>query len=236
MDVKVIPCNKKMLLQLKHKSRYLQKAAIRCVCCGASGSGKSHSLRTLIPMLHKALGGVHLFGPDEQPQYKMIAQWCKQKGIDFVPHEREELEPNSVEEFVADNIPKIVILDDCDLHDKSIQKCVYPFFTRTRASNCSVFLVYQSQSDIPKIIRNNSNMYVILRFDAPRLFDRALDLINVCTDNEGKNFIKQFLTKNPYSFLMYQSGECPFSSLLFTADGRRIIDPIQMKEIKLIEK
>ena len=59
------------------------------------------------------------------------------------------------------NKKHVVIFDDCvNQRDQSLQK---EYYTRGRHMNCTVFYLTQRYYDVPKIIRDNSNLVILFR-------------------------------------------------------------------------
>ena len=85
----------------------------------------------------------------------------------------------------------LVIFDDCvNQKDQSLQK---EYFTRGRHTNCTVFYLTQRYYDIPKIIRDNSNVMIL--FKQPH---RSLTLLFNELDASNSDRLK-FLAKDSWS-------------------------------------
>lgn len=185
---------------LKKRHGELLPNTIRGIFVGASASGKTNSLLTLIFNPHGLrFENVYLYSKTiNQPKYKLLSDVLKSvQGVEYFPYSEhtevispENAKPNS-----------LMIFDDiiCEKQDH-----VRAFFCQGRHSLVDSFYLCQTYSRIPKhLIRDNSNFLVLFKQDETNLKHIYNDHVN--TDFSYEVFKKMCLhcwNSDKYGFIV----------------------------------
>ena len=84
--------------------------------------------------------------------------------------------------------------------NKKFQAIIKELFIRCRKLNVSLVFITQSYFSVPKVVRLNSTLYMIMKINNKRELQNIA--INCSADTDCKNFIKIYreYTKETYSF------------------------------------
>lgn len=170
-----IKCDTRKLF--KHegdKLGILPKGSVRIIINGKSGTGKSHLLRLIIPMLHKPTHVIICSTVIGNDVHEGIRKYCKGEKIKYSFH----LEPDEFLEQMADIVEKkktddhvICIFDDfTDCHtgkNNVYHNCAIRAFSKWRNYNCSCIMITPDVSDIKTNIRNSSNIQILFPVENP---------------------------------------------------------------------
>ena len=138
------------------------KHPFRLCIVGSSGTGKTSSLIWLIEE-SKAFHKIYLYAKKlDEPLYEfLIDDWkerSEKQGETLIEYSESLDDAVSFSE-IDSSIQNLIIFDDM-IVQKNL-KYVEELFIRGRKSNCSVIFISQSYFKIPKIIRENSNFFLL---------------------------------------------------------------------------
>ena len=136
----------------------------RAVCVAPTGSGKSNFISNLITLFCKGKGtfpDIFIICKDDSEElYRWLASISPSIQVKEGLHHLPDLDKFNKEDA------HLVIIDDCQLEKN--QKPVEEYAIRCRKKNVSLLYLAQNYFVIPKVIRNNSNYFVILKVSAQR--------------------------------------------------------------------
>ena len=154
---------------------------------GPSGSGKTQSLIWLVEesgAFHK----IYLYAKKlDEPLYQfLIEQWEKRsrKQNDTLIEYSESLQDMVTLENIDESIQNLIICDDM-VTERNLKQ-VEELFIRGRKSNCSIIFISQSYFQMPQMIRQNSNYFILTHGM------NGINLRNIATDHSGALDTNQF--------------------------------------------
>lgn len=172
---------------------------IRAVFCGASNSGKTNTLLSLITHPNGLrFENVYVYSKSlNQPKYKLLEQLLENVGgVEYFPfneHEQvvapSEARPNSI--FVFDDVA-------CEKQDN-----IRAYFCMGRHHSVDSFYLCQTYARIPKhLVRDNTNFIVLFKQDDTNLrhvyddhvntdmtYAQFKDLCSACWDSDKYGFV-----------------------------------------------
>jgi hypothetical protein len=211
--LKQITCQTKKLF--KHPDDHygiLQNGSIRVIINGKSGTGKSHLLRILIPMMCKP---THIFicttvvGSDV---HEGIRKYCKKEGIKYHFH----LVPDEFLDEMSEVVQKknedehiICIFDDfSDNHttkDNVYHNTTIRAFSKWRNYNVSCIIISPDCLDIKSNIVNSCNIRILFPIDNPygaQEFKKYIKTKYPKINPEYWQKLYDHICKNEYNFIL----------------------------------
>ena len=175
---------------------------------GASGTGKTSSLIWLIEE-SKAFHKLYLYAKMiTEPLYQyLIDEWesrSEQQGETLIEYS-DQLEDVVSLQYIDEAKQNLIIFDDF-IVEKNL-KSVEELFIRGRKSNCSIIFISQSYFAIPKMIRQNSNYFILMQGI------RGKDLISIATDNSStsdnfQNLYRRYTKDNNFMLIDVANNRC----------------------------
>lgn len=209
-----------------HKSKFLKDNSNFIAITGASGTGKSVSLLTILPFFTNFLKYIILASCKYQdPAHKAVENYCKHEKIEYhYVHEPEECGTAIADTLdqKKENEHMLVIFDDWNTNYTSKGEDPYnnlmiKVFAMLRSSNCSAIAVTQTYYNIPPKVRENLSMRIV--FALGNVLSIRIMLDDICglfinTENERtlKQDIKKIYQKvfdKPHEFLVVISNPQP---------------------------
>lgn len=152
--------------QITHKNQFMLPFPFLSIgIIGASGSGKSVFLLSLIPKISKQIKNIVIATTIHgNKTHQEIANYCDANNIKFhlIIDNPEQL-TNLVSSF--HNKPSLIIFDDYTDHKNKnkFEEAQIQIFNKFRNYNCNFIIIAQSPQRIPVPIRNNLNIRVCFR-------------------------------------------------------------------------
>ena len=147
----------------------------RMLIVGASGSGKTQTLLTLIANMRDTFQTVHISTANrDEPLYNYLVQEFKQMDGFSIGEGSGSLPPLDELDKKKSNL---VVIDD--LVTSKNQTMMETYFVRCRKLNCSVIYISQSFYAVPKMIRNNLSYLIIKQVSS------AKNLTMICRECGG---------------------------------------------------
>ena len=179
---------------------------------GGSGSGKTNALLNLIND-QGDIDKIYLYAKDlSKPKYKFLIKKRENAGIKHLSDPNAFIECSNTMDDVYENIDdynlsrkrKILIVFDDMIADivanKKFQSIIKDLFIRCRKLNISLVYITQPYFSVPKDVRLNSRLYLIMKISKKR------ELQNIATDHSAdidyKDFVKIYreCTEKPCFF------------------------------------
>ena len=191
-------------VEMQHDSYYnpnplALQHPFRCLIIGPSGSGKTNILLNIITMCSN-FDKIYLYARKlEEPKYKYLINHYeimgKRHDHEFIAYSDDIKDCILVDE-VDENIQNLIIFDDM-VTERNLAN-VSDLFVRGRKNNISIVFISQSYFDIPKIIRLNSDYYLLTKVCNKR------ELTEISKDHNILDFIEKYnvCMQTPYSFFM----------------------------------
>lgn len=209
-------------IPLKQNHFLAPKNPFRALAIGPSGGGKSNVILNLI-MKYLAFDTISVIARElEEDKYKLLKAYIEE--LEYQKNKKlkkkkkkngEESEPVKVllkwsnslddlpnlEELDTTKTNLILIDDMATEKDRNKLKKLEDFFIMSRKRNCSILYLSQSYFAIPKIVRLNSNFFMIFSFASNK--EKSLLRSEHATDIEKETFDKLYreAIKDPYCFL-----------------------------------
>lgn len=228
---------------LVHKSKLLKPNSNFIIITGATGTGKSTMLLSLLPMFSNQTKYIILASKKlDDPVHKSVEKYCKKEKIQFdIVHDVNECSTKLSELLDTKNKNEhaIIIFDDFNTeyssrgeepHNNIMIKC----FAMMRSSNCSGIAITQSYSNIPTKVRENTTMRIVFSmgnvYSVRALIDDTAGLF-YSGDNEKQvrkdiqNIYKQVHIK-PHQFIIITSG---YPSPQIRLGWNKVLYPIEQE-------
>lgn len=211
---------------VKHKSKFLKNNSNFIAITGASGTGKTVAVLTLLPMFTEKTKYVILASAKhDDPAHKAIETYCQHEKINFsMVHEPEET-GNKIADVLDEKKPDehmIVIFDDFLVSYSSVATDPYnaitiKVFSMLRSSNCSAIIITQVYYVVPTRVRESLTMRIVFALGNVHSVRAMLDDICglfITTENEKslKKVIKniyQQVYETPHAFIVVVSQPTP---------------------------
>ena len=193
-----------------------QKWPYRMLITGPSGSGKTNALLNLIQKQNNEnlIDKIYLYAKDlSEPKYQFLIEKHYDAGIKNLHDSSVFIEySNTMDDFynnIDDCNPKIkrkisIVFDDMItdiMTNKKFQAIFKELFITCKKLNISLIFITQSYFKVPKDVRLNSTLYLMMKIHNKR------ELQNITfghsVDIDYKDFVKIYrnCTNEPYSFL-----------------------------------
>ena len=157
---------KKFLLKTVNPNYDIHNISIPCygIVCGASGAGKTAWLMELLLKFSANKGTMENIWIISRNSDEPLYNWLKSKSEQIIITEGLGSTPDL--DKMDKSVNNLVIFDDLVLSKN--QSLMESFFVRSRKMNCSVFYLSQGWFRVPKIIRSNANLIVLLKISGDR--------------------------------------------------------------------
>lgn len=173
------------------------------IICGASGSGKSYMLLSVVPqfgklsqvMIHSLIIG--------NPVYMAVEAYCKDRGIKYGFSSNPEDSKNMIEEFISEKPDNTWALNVFDDFNQGSQSRTNPYnqvqimsYMMLRNYSCHSFCITQNYTNVNTLARNNCNMLITFHTkDKYGIWSCAKDFENLTgrTQDEFMQLYKQIL-------------------------------------------
>jgi energy-coupling factor transporter ATP-binding protein EcfA2 len=188
-----------------HYDKHKIKIPFRLLITGASGSGKTSTLLSLINIMPNTWEKIVIITKNkDEPLYNWLEDKLGKDGLKIQEINKEGMPDLDKFDKTQNNL---VVMDD--LVGEKNQKPMEDFFLRSRKKGCSLVYITQSYYQVPKMIRNNLTYLIIKQISSmknlvmiSREYDLGLDkqdLINMYEDaTENKaGFLMIDLEANP---------------------------------------
>ena len=188
-----------------HYDKHKIKIPFRLLITGASGSGKTSTLLSLINIMPNTRETITIITKNkDEPLYNWLEDKLGKDGLKIQEINKEGMPDLDKFDKTQNNL---VVMDD--LVGEKNQKPMEDFFLRARKKGCSLVYITQSYYQVPKMIRNNLTYLIIKQISSmknlvmiSREYDLGLDkqdLINMYEDaTENKaGFLMIDLEANP---------------------------------------
>jgi ABC-type dipeptide/oligopeptide/nickel transport system ATPase component len=188
-----------------HYDKHKIKIPFRLLITGASGSGKTSTLLSLINIMPNTWEKIVIITKNkDEPLYNWLEDKLGKDGLKIQEINKEGMPDLDKFDKTQNNL---VVMDD--LVGEKNQKPMEDFFLRARKKGCSLVYITQSYYQVPKMIRNNLTYLIIKQISSmknlvmiSREYDLGLDkqdLINMYEDaTENKaGFLMIDLEANP---------------------------------------
>ena len=191
----------------------LPKGSIRVVINGKSGTGKSHLLRILIPMMHKPTNIIICSTVVGNDVHEGIQKYCKGEHIkynfflepdEFMEHMSHLIEKKDIDDHI------ICIFDDfTDCHtgkDNVYHNCSMRAFSKWRNYNVSCIIITPDVIDVKTNIRNSSNIQILFPVENPYShmeFKKVLRNRFPTMSSTYWESLYNHISTHPYTFIMF---------------------------------
>ena len=144
---------------------------------GASGSGKTNALTNLINEQHH-IDKIYLYARDlSKPKYELLIKKREDVGIKHVNYSKAFIECSNTMDDIYEKIndyssirkrKKIIVFDDMIANimtNRRFQAITKELFIRCRKLNISLVFITQSYLSVPKDVRLNSTLYLMMKIN-----------------------------------------------------------------------
>ena len=154
-------------VKVKHKSDILPDGEIIGQIVGASGSGKTRILLSIIPLINNLSHVVVCSKIVGGSVYQAIKRWCDANNINYAfasdPIEGSEVVESMVNEK-GDDTWGLIVMDDMtrmsasreDIYNKFTSMC----FSMLRNYKCHMIMITQNATNIPTLVRTNTSLKI----------------------------------------------------------------------------
>ena len=216
-----------------HPSKPIGPGVKRTVVVGASGSGKTRAVSSLLTqMLHPPVDGLYIYTkiPDQE-NYRALERWCQKKKYPFYmrcgePEDQMDLEDDEdgddkgrdpsgrgkttldeedFRQILGNEGPKTVIFDD--LADDDQLQGLIKIYQMGRVPHAQPICITQDFCTIPKMIRNNSNIIMVFPINNPYVENQSKHMIAKLT-NYPEAFFRayDYIKRNKHAFILVETG------------------------------
>ena len=168
------------------------KVPFRCICIGASGSGKTNLLMDLLYRMNGTFNQILLVIPtSHESLYNYLKDVFKDKPDQFHVYEDGSIPSPNDEIFEDKNSQNLIIFDDMICYKKA-QSIINDYFIRSRklGRNTSVIYLSQNYYSVPKIARNQATHIIIKKISGNK--DRAMILREFSNDLTKEQFEQMY--------------------------------------------
>ena len=144
---------------------------------GASGSGKTNALTNLINEQHH-IDKIYLYARDlSKPKYELLIKKREDVGIKHVNYSKAFIECSNTMDDIYEKIndyssirkrKKIIVFDDMIANimtNRRFQAITKELFIRCRKLNISLVFITQFYLSVPKDVRLNSTLYLMMKIN-----------------------------------------------------------------------
>ena len=186
----------------KHNEKwpYIPDHPYRILIIGGSGSGKTNTLLNLINEQHD-IDKIYLYARDlNKPKYKILIKKRKDAGIKHLNDPNAFIECSNTMDDVYENIHDynssrkrkiLIVFDDMIasiMTNKRFQAIIKKLFIICRKLSISLVFITQSYFTVPKDVRLNSTLYLIMKINNKRESQNIV--INHSADIDYGDFMK----------------------------------------------
>ena len=163
------------------------KLPMRLSLVGASGSGKSNCLLSLVEGIN-AWAKIYLFIKTDEPLYKYFesviakAEKKTKTKILHIEHNIDNLPP--IDSF-DEKVPSLCVFDDMITEKTKTLKSIEQYFILIRKRGVSLVFISQKFTSIPKVIRSNCPLIILKKISTNR------DLSHIMSEFATSKSVKQ---------------------------------------------
>lgn len=179
---------------------------------GASGSGKTYILLSIIPLITKLKYLIICSKIIGNQVYEGINSYCNDNNIEYKFSNEVEEASDEIEKVInkkKSNEYFLIIFDDfCPSNSYSRSephtRLVIQTYQMLRNFKCHAITITQSYTGVPTLVRNNLNLLIVFKMNQTNSINRcALDFSNMTgrTDKEFYELYKEIL-KEKYSYIL----------------------------------
>lgn len=195
----------------KHKVDWL-KDHISMAIFGASGTGKSYLLNSLIPLIDPStLHDIIILSMVQNPGlYSAIKAYCVEKGIKFHFYSDPFNAMSGIEKIVEEKPSDkygLVIADDFTQYSKSQDNVYVKLFTiissQLRNYGFHNIFISQTPTNLPPRCLTNANVQILFRINDKYGIQRFKNNYTVNTNRDDFNELYKSIMNNEHSWLMF---------------------------------
>ena len=172
----------------------------RACIVAPSGTGKTQFVLNLIAKMNETFGHITVCYKASEPLYEFLANKIGGENITFYTSLAKLPQPNDIEHK---NVQQLIIFDDLVNESEKAQAVIKEYFLRARKIGKGISLCYLSQSffKIPKFIRNQYSLLIILKLSSDRDLNLILSDFGLGVDKAVLLKIYKDATREKFNFL-----------------------------------